>query len=109
MTLHVKDRSVNIIGLDIKMRPVLIAAEKVWNELGQRLVVTSARDGYHSAGSLHYYGYAVDLRSRYFTSEEKVEACDRLRDLLGSDYDVVNELTHIHVEYDPNEEIDRDA
>ena len=63
-------------GLDIKMRPALIAADKIWRDYGQELVVTGGLDGTHSAGSLHYYGLALDLRTRYFASvtQEKVIA-----------------------------------
>ena len=34
-------------------------------------MITETLGGEHSAGSLHYYGYAVDLRIRYFTESEK--------------------------------------
>ena len=92
---------VHIPGLQIQMKPVLSFAEKIWRELGQELVITSALDGTHSAGSLHYYGFAVDLRSRYFTPQQKEQARKALSKALGKDYDVISHSTHIHVEYDP--------
>ena len=55
-----------ISGLRIEMRPVLIEAEKIWKENGDELVVTAGLDGVHSSASLHYYGYALDLRIRNF-------------------------------------------
>ena len=71
-------------------------------ELKEReLHVTSIRDGNHSAGSLHYYGYAVDLRSRYFNETDKAKAVSLLKSNLGKDYDVISHPSHIHVEYDP--------
>lgn len=95
-------RNVIIPGLDIMMRRVLIEADKIWRELGQELVVTSALDGVHSAGSLHYYGRALDFRINYFTPEEADHAADMLRRALpGNKYDVVRETTHIHAEFDP--------
>ena len=90
----------NISGIKIEMRPVLVAAEMIWRHHGQELVVTSGLDGTHSAGSLHYYGYALDLRSNYFTGTEKASAVNALRAALGGDYDVVSHPTHIHVEFD---------
>lgn len=90
-----------LAGLQIEMRPVLVQAKDVWLRLGQELVVTSGLEGEHSAGSLHYYGYAVDLRTRYFTDVEKREAYDYLVARLGVTYDVIWKPTHIHVEYDP--------
>ena len=63
-------KGVSLIGLRLVMRPVLIEADRIWDDLGQELVITSCTDGTHSPGSLHYYGYAVDLRTRYLTQEE---------------------------------------
>jgi len=91
---------VTLAGLDIKMRPALIAADKIWADLGQELVVTEARGGTHSAGSLHPYGLALDLRIRYFSEETKIRAFDRLKTELGNSFQVVLHKTHIHVEYD---------
>lgn len=89
-------------GLQIQMRPVLELADRIWTELGQELVVTSATEGQHRPGSLHYYGYALDLRTRYFTEEEKRAAAQLLRGAL-TDIDarfmVLKESTHIHVEW----------
>lgn len=87
-------------GLQIEMRPALIWAEEIWKENGQELVVTSATDGEHSAGSLHYYGYAVDFRSRYFSADVAAKVAKRLQRVLGSKYQVVLHSTHIHVEYE---------
>lgn len=103
----------SIQGLDIRMRPVLIAADAVWKHHGQELVVTAGLDGEHSAGSLHYYGRAVDFRTNYFDPNVVPQVVDDLREELKrvlawskqphTDYDVVLEKTHIHVEYDPKE------
>lgn len=92
---------VSLQGLDIKMRPVLVQAARIWRNLGKELVVTSGLEGTHSAGSLHYYGFALDFRSNYFSAATKRTAARWLRNQLGKDFDVVSERTHIHVEYDP--------
>lgn len=93
-----------LAGLDIRMRPVLIAAERIWQKAGHELVVTSGLEGTHSAGSLHYYGLALDFRTHYLNAEQLPELAEKLREALGPDYDVVIEKTHIHVEYDPEDE-----
>jgi len=88
-------------GLNIKMRDVLIAAEKVWKKYGveEGVTVTSGLDGCHSAGSKHYYGYALDFRTRYFTDDIKNQVAFELESRLTDDYSVIVEPSHIHVQY----------
>jgi hypothetical protein len=89
-------------GLKLRMRPVLQAAERIWRNNGQELVVTSGTDGTHSAGSLHYYGYALDFRTRYFEEQDRYKVFKELSDDLrikNRDYCVIWHPTHIHVEY----------
>lgn len=91
---------VRLNGLKIEMRKVLLEADRIWASENKELVITSGLDGTHSAGSLHYYGYALDLRTRYFSDRKINGIASRLRDALGKDYDVVIHKTHIHVEFD---------
>ena len=65
-------------------------------------IVTSGTEGDHMAGSLHYVGKAIDLRSRDLTSMQVVQLLGSLRAWLGEDFDVIDEVNHIHVEYDPS-------
>jgi len=91
---------VSLVGLHLPMRKVLIEAERIWKAHGKELVVTSGLDGQHSARSLHYYGYAVDLRTRYFDTVTTMKVANELRSALGEKYQVIVERNHIHVEYD---------
>jgi hypothetical protein len=76
-------------------------AEHVFRSNDSPLVVTSLNDAKHSNGSLHYRGRGADLRIWYLADPR---ACaDALRDALHDDFDVVLEKTHIHLEYDPQE------
>lgn len=92
--------NVNIWGLLPEMKPVLALQQKFFDRVGKNFVVTSARDGIHSAGSYHYYGYAVDSRTRDLTEAQKQELVQFLKDNLSSHYDVILHDTHLHVEYD---------
>lgn len=86
----------------ITMRRVLMEAEKIWSKLGEELVVTSGKEGTHSASSYHYYGRAVDLRTRYFSAEDAQKAFYMLADILSlidKGYAVVLHETHIHVQW----------
>lgn len=94
------------IGLTIQPEPVMaiIVADIIWKLFNQELVVTSVLEGKHKEGSRHYEGQAVDFRTRYFTEEETHVVYSLLKSVLltmDSDYDVILEETHIHVEYDP--------
>lgn len=84
-----------------QMHLVWLVADAVWDEEGQVCAVTSGLEGTHKARSKHYTGAALDLRTHYFGPDAIQRVATRLRDILGSDYDVVVEATHIHVEYDP--------
>jgi len=100
--MKIKD-GVIMAGLDIKMRPALIAAGNIWRKHGQELVITAGLEGEHSAGSLHYYGLALDFRTRYFEEyigQDNIVIME-LRDALGKDFDVIRHSTHCHCEYDP--------
>lgn len=93
---------VSLMGIQYEMRKVLVAADKIWEEHGQVLVITEACGGEHSAGSLHYYGLALDLRTRFWENPEASQVANELKEALPEDYDVVNHPgSHIHVEYDP--------
>ena len=91
---------VTLAGLDIRMRPALMAAGEIWERHGQELVITEARDGAHSPGSLHYYGLALDMRTRDFDEQGKNSVYQELKGSLPERFDVVLHSSHIHVEYD---------
>ena len=83
----------------ILMRLVLIEADRIMRIFKKELVVTSALDGEHSPGSLHYYGFALDFRTRHLDDDEKVKFHDELSYRLTSNYRCILEYTHLHVEY----------
>ena len=64
-------------------------------------IITSARDGEHSEGSLHYEGKAIDLRTRDLPKALIEELAADLAAGLGTAWDVVIEDDHVHVEFDP--------
>lgn len=97
------------------LRAALITAPPL---IADVMMVTSADDSTHSKGSRHYIGRAFDLRcfgdrtGGLKDLEGNVIGEDQQRDVaaiwtarlsmfLGGDYDVILEVDHIHVEYDP--------
>jgi hypothetical protein len=69
--------------------------------------ITSADDGKHMGNSFHYSGDAVDLRTRDLTAGQVQGLALALRKNLNGSftnnrpYQVVIEIDHIHLEYDP--------
>ncbi len=93
----------NVIPNGVKTEIILaiLVAKSVYETAGHSLTVTSIADGKHSKTSLHYVGYAVDLRTRMLSEDEKHDIAREIRERLTTDYDVVVEDTHIHIEYQP--------
>ena len=100
-TALLKDNSIDMEGTDPSaVDPIIDAAKGLYGPTQQRLVVTSAADGKHMQGSLHYSGEALDLR--IWNLPTPAQVAERLQQKLGLDYDVVHhEGSHIHVEFDP--------
>lgn len=71
------------------------------------LVITAGTNGQHKAGSKHYSGAALDVRSKNFPSRaSKLEFLEAIRALLGPNYDCIFEgegtpNEHFHLEEDP--------
>ena len=63
------------------------------------LVLTSVTDGVHIPDSLHPGGGAFDVRRWNIPNPQ--EYTNDLGAVLGPDFDVVLELSHVHVEHDP--------
>lgn len=71
------------------------------DDAGYQLVVTSAADGTHREDSKHYENKAVDFRIWGFTAGKLEEIKYDIHALVGNDYQVKIEATHIHFEFDP--------
>lgn len=99
MRLRLKDDSVKLDGLTLPIITALPTIMRIYHAHGmQSLTITSARDGEHKPGSLHYSGHAIDLR--IWSLPDVLAVRDQIQDALGLHYDVVLESDHIHLEYD---------
>ena len=107
-------KGASLEGIKPEAKEAIETIDKIYIANGANLVITSgtegkAGDGVHSDKSLHYTGYAFDCRIWVFknqmhgqTDMKKVNAvAKQIREALGSDYDVLVETDHIHVECDP--------
>lgn len=101
-TMQIKD-GVIMPGLKLPMRQAIQAAESIYksHDRPEGVTITSALDGTHTAGSYHYYGYAIDIRTHYFTSEQISTVVIQLRDALPDPYTIIRHKSHIHIHYSP--------
>ena len=104
--LYLKDGvRINGAHFDSEIVKILDAARDTAPKMERGAVwVTSANDSRHGDNSLHYKNQAFDIRIYNIAGDIHYEAkrwAERLQQVFGSDYDVVYELDHIHVEFDP--------
>ncbi len=114
MALRVKE-GVSIRGLQPQMFHAWNVAGEVYDEVSNAdCILTAGVDGKHGHGSLHYVGFAIDLRIRNLDGGDGITAStmrragvvkEHLKERLGPEYDVVLESNHFHIEFQPKEPI----
>lgn len=68
---------------------------KLYESKGRSLYITSLCEANHSHGSLHYDGRAFDIKGDSSVTLPEIKLA------LGQGWDVIDELNHIHCEFDP--------
>lgn len=97
---------VKVDGVKTEILVAWMVALTIWESNGFELTVTSCRDGVHKLHSLHYKGWAIDIRTKDLPDlETKEKLVAQLKASLTNDYDVVFEDVggnneHVHLEYD---------
>jgi len=80
---------------------ILLKTELVFNHFNVPCTVTSGTDGKHGEHSKHYVCQALDFRRSNIKDELLAPLVQMLKQTFGKDYDIVLEVDHIHIEYDP--------
>ena len=99
-------RGVSVRGLQPEMIfGIQIASGFFERNKAGDVVITSAVDGEHSRGSLHYVGYAIDVRIWAIEKDRLSWFADELDIELGTEFDCVLEKDHLHIEFQPKEKL----
>lgn len=95
------------LGTDVRLqgiRPELLVGLLIVSDMcirqGLSAIFTHVLDGSHMKNSLHYTGAAVDFTIDLI--EGRSAWVVELRERIGPAYDVIDEGTHIHIEYQPH-------
>lgn len=102
-TLNLK-AGVDVSNLQPEILVGILVAQSVYSTYGFDCIITSLKDGVHSKQSLHYRDglcRAVDLRINHLPNELVANLAAEIRLRLTTDYDLVQESDHLHLEYDP--------
>lgn len=89
-------------GIHPQMLRASAIVDEIYKEFGQHdVTMTSCKDGKHKADSLHYEGRACDYRKKDVTAGQYVLILHAIRQKLEPlQYDVIDEETHLHIEYE---------
>jgi hypothetical protein len=96
---------VRITGLRPEILLAAVAAERVYEVTGHDLTITACVDGKHMAGSLHYTGAAIDVRTRDVPADKLQTILAKLKECLAGDFDVLLEGDHVHIEFQPKQSL----
>ena len=101
MTIFTKP-GIQVYGLKPEALFGIIVCHSVFSDHGQKFTLTSVTDTAPDRlpKSLHKEGYAFDIRIRDLRGVLAGVMASRLREALGSEFTVVEEPDHIHVELD---------
>lgn len=90
-------------ALRAEIRYAILIVSYVLDEHKLHGILTHGNDGEHMVGSLHYKNRAIDVDWAPWDGppSEIDEVREAVKLILGDDYDVVAEATHLHIEHDP--------
>jgi hypothetical protein len=94
--------SVKLTGITSELLIGLTICNDIYKKYNVEMVITSLLDSKHSAKSLHYSGNAADLRTSNISDQlTRKKILEEINASLGTHYDIVDEATHFHIEYQP--------
>lgn len=106
MKHKIKQNNVDIAGLRPEMVIAWTIACFVFESFSVACRLTCGTDSVHGNGSKHYIGLAIDIGIKdeagvIFPAELCNNLWKQIKENLGSQFDVILESDHIHIEFDP--------
>jgi hypothetical protein len=74
---------------------------RLGDKWSHKITITSCNDGKHMATSYHYRNHALDIRTNDLPPKRVDEFYLDLKETFGTNYDIVKEKDHIHLEPSP--------
>lgn len=103
MYIKFKNNKIKLGSLAPQIVVAVFIASRVYEVNGFDMVITSVNDSSHMRNSLHYSGNAVDLSIREIPRSILLKIVEELKKCLTSDFDIIMEKDHIHIEYQPRQ------
>lgn len=92
---------ITLEGLKPEIVNILPVLDKIHREVVNRDTIITDAVSSRTVRSHHPSGYAIDIRIRDLTQEQAFNLYIEIQIKLGNCYDIVQEVDHIHIEYDP--------
>lgn len=99
--IKIKDNTINLQGVCAPLTMALTTFDAIVSKYGVHTIITSANDGKHGHGSLHFIGHAVDLRIWGIEKHLAEIKKEFLECYPNNQFDFVIEGNHIHLEFQP--------
>ena len=95
-------KGVRLTDLTAQCHLAMMVSWSIYAQSGaDEFVVTSVNDSVHGQNSLHDHGEAFDCRIWMLDEDIRQTVANEIAESLGTDFDVVLESDHIHIEHDP--------
>ena len=102
--------TVRLKGINAELVLAALVIEPIFNLYGAELVITAGTEVFnangeriHMIGSKHETGEAIDLRSRDVDPALRGTLEGEVNDMLGEEFDFIQEGNHFHMELDVHE------
>ena len=98
--MQIKD-GVSVLGLKNEITLIFPEIDRIWATHNQIAVLTGGTEPAEgrSQTTKHKLGLAVDIRTRYFSTDEVMRVEAELKQSLGSQYYVLYHGNHIHIQF----------